>query len=102
MTATDLANAHALIITQRQALSAAELRAATAESEAQYRALLIEKLKFMIRSVWAVLGARLLDQLELHLADLEADAAQAEAAAQIVLATNDKITVLSFELRRPA
>ena len=46
---TDLASAHALIIAQRQALSAAEMRTAAAESEAQYRALLIEKLKFTIR-----------------------------------------------------
>ena len=46
---TDLASAHALIVAQRQALSAAELRATAAESEAQYRALLIEKLKFTIR-----------------------------------------------------
>ena len=48
---TDLASAHALILAQRQALSAAELRAAAAESEAQYRALLIEKLKFTIRKL---------------------------------------------------
>ena len=34
---TDLASAHALIVAQRQALSAAEIRAAAAESEAQYR-----------------------------------------------------------------
>jgi transposase len=48
---TDLARAHALIIAQRQALSAAELRATAAESEAQYRAQLIEKLKFTIRKL---------------------------------------------------
>ena len=48
---TDLARAHALIVAQRQALSAAELRAAAAESEAQYRALLIEKVKFTIRKL---------------------------------------------------
>jgi transposase len=48
---TDLASAHALIVAQRQALSAAQERAAAAESEAQYRALLIEKLKFTIRKL---------------------------------------------------
>ena len=86
---TDLASAHALIIAQRQALSAAELRATAAESEAQYRALLIEKLKFTIRKLRhdrfgqsSERGA-LLDQLELQLADLEADAAQADTAAQM-------------------
>src|SRR5262245_59594651 len=106
---TDLASAHALIIAQRQALDAAELRAVAAESEAQYRALLIEKLKFTIRKLRhdrfgqsSERGA-LLDQLELQLADLEADAAQAEAAAQMAAAaTGEKFVVPSFERRRPA
>jgi transposase len=104
---TDLASAHALIIAQRQALSAAELRATAAENEAQYRALLIEKLKFTIRKLRhdrfgqsSERGA-LLDQLELQLADLEADAAQAEAVAQMA-AGSTRMTVPSFERRRPA
>lgn len=105
----DLASAHALIIAQRQALSAAEQRAAAAESEAQYRALLIEKLKFTIRKLRhdrfgqsSERGA-LLDQLELQLADLEADAAQAEAAVQMLAAASaENITVTPFERRRPA
>ncbi len=105
----DLASAHALIIAQRQALNAAEQRAAAAESEAQYRALLIEKLKFTIRKLRhdrfgqsSERGA-LLDQLELQLADLEADAAQAEAAVQMAAAASiEKITVAPFEGRRPA
>ena len=99
---TDLASAHALIIAQRQALSAAEARAAAAESEAQYRALLIEKLKSTIKKLRheqfgqsSERGA-LLDQLELQLADLEEDAAQAEA----MLA--EKMKVPSFERRKPA
>jgi hypothetical protein len=48
---TDLASAHVVIIAQREALSAAQERAVAAESEAQYRALLIEKLKFTIRKL---------------------------------------------------
>lgn len=106
---TDLASAHALILAQREALSAAELRAAAAESEAQYRALLIDKLKFTIRKLQhdrfgqsSERGA-LLDQLELQLADLEADAAQAETAAQMAAGTvSDRIAVQAFERRRPA
>ena len=106
---TDLASAHALIIAQRQALSAAQERAAAAESEAQYRALLIEKLKFTIRKLRherfgqsSERGA-LLDQLELQLADLEADAAQADTAGQMAAAAaSEKMTVPSFERRRPA
>ena len=105
----DLASAHALIIAQRRALSAAELRATAAESEAQYRALLIEKLKYTIRKLrhdrFGQSSERgvLLDQLELQLADLEADAAQADTAAQIAAAAaSEKMTGPSFERRRPA
>src|SRR5215210_7175200 len=101
----DLASAHALIIVQRQALTAAQARATAAESEAQYRALLIEKLKSTIRKLRheqfgqsSERGA-LLDQLELQLADLEEDAAQAEA---MQMARAEKITVPSFERRKPA
>jgi transposase len=104
---TDLASAHALIIAQRQALSAAELRATAAESEAQYRALLIEKLKFTIRKLRhdrfgqsSERGA-LLDQLELQLADLEADAAQADTTAQMV-AEAVSTPAPSCDRRRPA
>jgi transposase len=93
---TDLASAHALIIAQRQALI-------TAQSEAQHRALLIEKLKYTIKKLRherfgqsSERGA-LLDQLELQLADLEEDVAQAEAAAAA-----EVITVPSFERRKPA
>jgi len=98
---TDLASAHALIIAQRQALSEAQARASAAESEAHHRALLIEKLKYTIKKLRheqfgqsSERGA-LLDQLELQLADLEEDVAQAEAAA-------GTITVPSFERRKPA
>jgi transposase len=106
---TDLASAHALIIAQRQALSAAEQRASAAESEAQYRALLIEKLKFTIRKLrherfgQSSERGTLLDQLELQLADLEADAAQAQVGAQMIAAAaSDKMMVPSFERRLPA
>jgi transposase len=104
---TDLASAHALIIVQRQALIGAKTRATAAESEAQYRALLIEKLKLTIRKLRhdrfgqsSERGA-LLDQLELQLADLEVDAAQADTAAQIVAAAAST-PAPSFERRRPA
>lgn len=77
-----------------------------AEAEAKARTLLIEKLKLTIRRLRheqfgqsSERGA-LLDQIELQLADLEENAAQAETAAQIVAA--DRITVAPFERRRPA
>src|SRR2546425_895898 len=89
---TDLAAAHAMIIAQRDALLAAEARARAAESEAKFRELLIEKLKYTIAKLRhekfgqsSERGA-ILEQLELALADLEEDASQAETAAQMAAA----------------
>jgi transposase len=78
-----------------------------AEAEAQTRTLLIEKLKLTIKKLrHEQLGqsserGALLDQLELQLADLEESAAQAETAARMAAAA-EKITIPSFERRRPA
>jgi transposase len=89
----------AMLVAERAARQAAE-------AEAHARTLLIEKLKLTIRKLRheqfgqsSERGA-LLDQLELQLADLEENAAQAETAAQMVAA--DQITVPSFERRKPA
>jgi transposase len=77
-----------------------------AEAEAQTRSLLIEKLKLTIKKLRhehfgqsSERGA-LLEQLELQLADLEENTAQADTAVQ--LATPEKIIITSFERRRPA
>src|SRR5436853_3368383 len=97
---TDLAGAHTMIIAQRAALL-------EAQSEAQHRALQIEKLKYTIAKLRheqfgqsSERGA-ILEQLELQLADLEEDASEAAAAAQIA-AVAAKIEVKSFERRKPA
>jgi transposase len=78
-----------------------------AQAEAKHRALLIEKLKFTIAKLRherfgqsSERGA-ILDQLELQLADLEENAAEAEAAAQAA-AERATIAVKSFERRKPA
>ena len=78
-----------MIIAHRQALSVAEARARRRRARRKYRALLIEKLKFTITKLRheqfgqsSERGA-LLDQLELQLADLEENAAEAETAAQL-------------------
>jgi transposase len=104
---TDLASAHAMIIATREALLAAEARASAAESEAKHLALLIEKLKYTIAKLRhdkfgqsSERGA-ILEQLELALAEMEEDAAQAETAAQMAAAAA-KIEVRSFERRKPA
>ena len=97
---TDLASAHAMILAQRVALL-------EAQSEAQHRALLIEKLKFMIAKLRherfgpSSERSAILDQLELQLADLEENAAEAETAAQVA-AAEAKTAVKSFERRKPA
>jgi transposase len=80
-----------------------------AEREAQYRALLIEKLNHDPQAATRAFGqsperGALLEQLELQLAYLGEDTAQAEAAARTAAATaaNETITVQSFERRKPA
>jgi transposase len=96
----DVETLKSMLIAERAARMAAE-------GEAQHRALLIEKLKYTIRKLrherfgQSSERGTLLDQLELQLADLEEDAAQAEAAAAMA-AASDKITVPSFERRKPA
>ena len=94
------------VITLKVMLRAERAARLAAEAEAQARTLLIEKLKLTIKKLRherfgqsSERGA-LLDQLELQLADLEENAAQAETAAQ--LAAAETITVPSFERRRPA
>ena len=93
-------------VTTLQAMLRAERAARlAAEAEAQAGSLLIEKLKLTIKKLRheqfgqsSERGA-LLDQLELQLADLEENAAQAETAAQMAAG---KIAVPSFERRKPA
>jgi transposase len=104
---TDLAAAHALILAQREALAAAEAKAAAAESVAKSRALEIEQLKYQIAKLKheqygqsSERGA-VLEQLELKLSELEEDASEAEAAAQLAV-QRAKVEVRSFERRKPA
>ena len=94
------------VITLKAMLRAERTARLAAEADAQAQTLLIEKLKLTIKKLRheqfgqsSERGA-LLDQLELQLADLEENAAQAETTAQIAAA--EKITVASFERRKPA
>jgi transposase len=94
------------VVTLKAMLRAERAARLAAEAEAQARTLLIEKLKLTIKKLRheqfgqsSERGA-LLDQLELQLADLEENAAQAETTAE--MATADKITVPSFDRRKPA
>ena len=107
---TDLAAAHAMILETRAALLAAEARGSALESEAKHRALLIERLKYTIAKLrherfgQSSERAAILEQLELSLADLEEDAAQAQAKAQIAAcaAASEKVVVKIVERRKPA
>ena len=94
------------LVTLKAMLRAERAARMAAEAEAQARTLLIEKLKLTIKKLRheqfgqsSERGA-LLDQLELQLADLEENAAQAETAVQMAAA--EKMTVPSFERRKPA
>src|SRR5438132_1914661 len=98
----DIETLKSMLVAERAARMAAQ-------GEAQHRALLIEKLKYTIRKLrherfgQSSERGTLLDQLELQLADLEEDAAQAEATASITAAAvSDRIKVVSFERRKPA
>src|SRR5689334_14763324 len=99
---TDLAAAHAMIIAQREALLVAEAKAAAVESVAKSRALEIEQLKYQIAKLrheqygQSSERSAVLEQLELKLSELEEDASEAEAAAQLA-AERAKIQVASFE-----
>src|SRR5215211_261954 len=93
------------VITLKAMLRAERVARLAAEAEAQAGTLLIEKLKLTIKKLRheqfgqsSERGA-LLDQLELQLADLKENAAQAETAAQMSAAV---IAAPSFEPRKPA
>ena len=102
----DLAAAHAMILAERQARLAAEAEAASAQADLSGSAALIAYLKLEIEKLRRTLygarserHARLLDQLELQLEELEASATQDElAAAEVEERTQ---SVRSFQRRRP-
>ena len=79
-----------MILAQREALIAAEARARAAESEAQQRALEIERLKLLLAKMRhgqygqsSERGRRVIEQLELAIADLEETESEEETAADL-------------------
>ena len=86
----DLAAAHAMIRVERAARLEAEARARQAEAEVSGTRLEIERLKLLLAKARreqygrsSERGAKLIEQLELQLADLEESAAEEETAAEI-------------------
>ena len=103
----DLASAHALILAQREALLAAQARASAAEGEARLRALEIERLKLLLAKARreqygqsSERGRRVIEQLELAIADLEETESAAQTAAD--LAAPDPSRARSQSRARPA
>jgi transposase len=97
----DVATLKAMLLAERAARTAMQ-------AEAQARALEIEKLKFAIARLRrerfgtsSERAARLIDQLELQLADLEESAAASELAAEAAI-SEAKIEVSGFARRKPA
>ena len=93
----DLAEAHALILQQREELAAAAARAAGAEAMIAHLKLTIAKLKRERFGQSAERGRQLLDQLELQLEELESDAGEETCAAE----SQPESQVRSFARRRP-
>lgn len=104
---SDLAAAHAMILAERAARVEAEALAARAAAVSSGTEALIARLKLEIEKLRRELygsrserKARLLEQMELRLEDLEADASEDELAVE--RAASQTQTVRSFERRRPS
>lgn len=104
---SDLAAAHAMILAERAARIEAEALAAHAAAVSSGTEALIARLKLEIEKLRRELygsrserKARLLEQMELQLEDLEADAVEDELSAE--RAASRSQTVPSFERRRPS
>jgi transposase len=110
---SDLAAAHAMILAERAARLESERRTAQAEAEmARSQAITsnadaliarlkleIEKLRREIYGARSERKARLLDQLEMQLEDMKADATEEELAAEHAARST---RVAAFERRRPS
>jgi transposase len=111
---SDLAAAHAMILAERTARVQAEAVAASAQGEAAtakadlssrdaliaHLKLEIEKLRRSLYGTRSERKARLLEQMELQLEDLEAAATEDELAAQNAAARTQRVR--SFERKRPS
>jgi chromosome segregation ATPase len=110
---SDLAAAHALIVAERAARVEAEARLVDARAEAanvqadlsstealiSYLKLEIEKLRRQLYGIRSEHKARLLDQIELKLEELEAGATEDELIAEKAAARTQ--TIQSFQRKRP-
>ncbi len=105
---SDLVTAHAMILAERAARLEAEARARNAEAEVSGVRLEIERLRLLLARMRrerfgqsSERGARLIEQLELQLAELEEGVAEEQAAAEIGAPTPER-TERSGSTRKPA
>jgi transposase len=113
----DVATLKAMVLASEAALAAAqtaridaEAKARNLEAEVRARALVIEQMRFTIAKLkheqygQSSERSAVLEQLELQLSDMEEDASEAEAVAQMAAAAaaSEKIAVRPFQRRRPA
>lgn len=103
---TDLAAAHAMLLTERAARIEAQAEALKAKAEVssteamvQHLKLMIEKLKRELYGPRSERTARLIDQMELQLEELEAQASEDEIAAEQAAAS---AAISAPPRRRPA
>jgi transposase len=80
---TDLAAAHAMILAERRARLEAQAAASSTEAVIAHLKLMIEKLRRELYGSRAERTARLIDQMELQLEELEAKATEDEMAAEL-------------------
>jgi len=105
---SDLVSAHAMILAERAARLEAEARARNAEAEALGVRLEIERLRLLLARMRrerfgqsSERGTRLIEQLELQLAELEESVAEEEVAAEIAVLPPER-TGRSSHTRKPA
>src|SRR4051794_34702703 len=104
---SDLVTAHAMILAERAARLEAEARARNAEAKVSGVRLEIERLRLLLAKLRrerfgqsSERGARLIEQLELQLAELEEGVVEEEAAAEIAAPTPEP-TEQSSDTRKP-
>jgi transposase len=98
---SDLATAHAMILAERDARQRAEALVSAAALEIERLKLLLARMRRERFGQSSERGARLIEQLELQLAELEEGVAEEKAAAEIAAAPPERAE-RSGSTRRPA
>jgi transposase len=98
---SDLATAHAMILAERDARQRAEALVSAAALEIERLKLLLARMRRERYGQSSERGARLIEQLELQLAELEEGVAEEETAAEIAAPTPERVGSTRRPARRP-